>query len=92
MVKIKSSEITPEHVYMSRRRFIKGVGAVVASSVVLAACGTPNAPPAARVVKTSPAAGSTASPTGALIVSPTIPVVATQPVFPPLSASADELG
>ncbi len=39
MEKIKPSEITPEHVYLSRRRFMKGVGALVASSLVLAACG-----------------------------------------------------
>ena len=39
MVDIKSSEITPEHVYLSRRRFMKGVGAFVAGSLLLAACG-----------------------------------------------------
>jgi sulfoxide reductase catalytic subunit YedY len=39
MIKINSSEITPEHIYISRRKFIKGVGALVASSVVLNACG-----------------------------------------------------
>ena len=39
MEKINPSEITPEHVYLSRRRFMKGVGALVASSLVLAACG-----------------------------------------------------
>jgi sulfoxide reductase catalytic subunit YedY len=39
MVKINPSEITPEHVYLSRRRFMKGVGALVATSLVLAACG-----------------------------------------------------
>jgi sulfoxide reductase catalytic subunit YedY len=40
MVKIDPSEITPEHVYMSRRRFIKSMGALVAGSLALAACGT----------------------------------------------------
>jgi sulfoxide reductase catalytic subunit YedY len=39
MIRINPSEITPEHVYLSRRRFMKGVGALVASSLVLAACG-----------------------------------------------------
>jgi sulfoxide reductase catalytic subunit YedY len=39
MVNINSSEITPEQVYLSRRRFMKGVGALVASSFILAACG-----------------------------------------------------
>ena len=38
-MKIRSSEITPEHVYLSRREFIKTAGAVVAGAVALAACG-----------------------------------------------------
>lgn len=44
MVKIKSSEITPEHIYLSRRKFMKGIGAVALSSVALAACGSPAQP------------------------------------------------
>jgi len=39
MKKIKSSEITPEHVYLSRRDFLKSMGVVSASAAVLAACG-----------------------------------------------------
>jgi sulfoxide reductase catalytic subunit YedY len=39
VVKINPSEITPEQVYLSRRRFMKGMGALAASSLVLAACG-----------------------------------------------------
>ncbi|MGQ0604208.1 MAG: protein-methionine-sulfoxide reductase catalytic subunit MsrP [Anaerolineales bacterium] len=38
-MKIRSSEITPEHVYFSRRRFLK-YGAVLAGSALLAACAT----------------------------------------------------
>jgi len=38
MVKVKSSEITPEHQYLSRREFLKGMGIVSASAMVLAAC------------------------------------------------------
>jgi len=37
MTKIRSSEITPEHVYLSRRKFMAGVGAL-ATSAALAAC------------------------------------------------------
>jgi len=37
--KIRSSEITPEDVYVSRRKFMKGVGVLALSSAVLAACG-----------------------------------------------------
>lgn len=39
MIKIKPSEITPEHIYLSRRRFMTGVSAFVASSAILSACG-----------------------------------------------------
>jgi sulfoxide reductase catalytic subunit YedY len=37
-MKINSSEITPERLYLSRRKFIVGIGALAANSVVLAAC------------------------------------------------------
>lgn len=40
MIKIRSSEITSEHIYLSRRRFMVGIGALAASSALLAACGT----------------------------------------------------
>ncbi|MBC8503871.1 MAG: protein-methionine-sulfoxide reductase catalytic subunit MsrP [Anaerolineales bacterium] len=39
MKKIKSSEITPEDIYLSRRDFLKSLGIVSASAAVLAACG-----------------------------------------------------
>jgi sulfoxide reductase catalytic subunit YedY len=38
MIKIRSSEITPEHIYLSRRKFMVGIGALAASSALLAAC------------------------------------------------------
>lgn len=38
MVKIQPSEITPEHVYLRRREFMKGVGALSLGALVLAAC------------------------------------------------------
>lgn len=56
MKKIRSSEITPEHVYLSRRRFMQGAG-FVAASAILAACGieqTAPAPPAAPGQATQP--------------------------------------
>ena len=66
MVKINASEITPEHVYLSRRAFMKGIGAVAAGSV-LAACGQsgeetqPAAETAAATAESgaAPAAGKT---------------------------------
>jgi sulfoxide reductase catalytic subunit YedY len=64
MVKIKSSEITPEHIYLSRRAFMKGIGAAAAGSL-LAACGSSGAetqpaveaPPTTAESSASPAAG-----------------------------------
>ena len=44
MIPIKSSEITPEDVYKSRRQFMKGAGALALGAVVVAACGAPAAP------------------------------------------------
>ncbi|MBI3243892.1 MAG: protein-methionine-sulfoxide reductase catalytic subunit MsrP [Chloroflexi bacterium] len=39
MIKIPSSEITLEHVYLSRREFLKQMGIVTATSLILSACG-----------------------------------------------------
>jgi sulfoxide reductase catalytic subunit YedY len=47
MVRIKPSEITPEHVYLNRRQFLKGAGLVAASAALLSACRQPEAAPAA---------------------------------------------
>ncbi|MBI4283563.1 MAG: protein-methionine-sulfoxide reductase catalytic subunit MsrP [Chloroflexi bacterium] len=47
MRKLKSSEITPEHVYLSRRRFLTGISAVVASTVLLGACRLTGSEPSA---------------------------------------------
>jgi sulfoxide reductase catalytic subunit YedY len=43
MVKIKPSEITPEHIYLSRRKFMVGIGALAAGSL-LSACGVQGFP------------------------------------------------
>ena len=48
MGKIRASEITPEHLYYSRRQFIRKAGALAASALVLGGCGqeeTPTASP-----------------------------------------------
>lgn len=39
MIKIKASEITPEHIYLNRRKFMQGIGALAAGSLILSACG-----------------------------------------------------
>jgi sulfoxide reductase catalytic subunit YedY len=46
MADIKPSEITPEHVYLSRRKFMVGIGALVAGSLLLNSCGSGDAPSA----------------------------------------------
>lgn len=53
---IPSSEITPEHLYRSRRRFMKGAGAV-ALTALLAACGV-SIPDASTPPASSPTPGS----------------------------------
>jgi sulfoxide reductase catalytic subunit YedY len=46
MVKISSSEITPEHIYLSRRKFMVGAGSLAAGAMALSACaGLPGAGP-----------------------------------------------
>jgi sulfoxide reductase catalytic subunit YedY len=86
MVEIDRSEITPEHLYLSRRRFMKGLG-LAAAGAALAACA-----PTATVAPT--ASPPTASPPSAATVpveATTEPAEAVSP-FPPLSAEADDLG
>lgn len=48
MTDIKSSEITPEHIYLSRRKFMIGLGALVTGAAVLGGCGPQEAASAAN--------------------------------------------
>ena len=70
MDNIRSSEITPEEVYVSRRRFMVGIGAVVANAAILAACGgqaSPSpSPTAENLAPTATSAGEGMSPAAAL--------------------------
>ena len=47
MDKIAPSEITPEHLYLRRREFLRRTGTLAAAAVVLAACGGQTVAPAA---------------------------------------------
>jgi len=59
MVKINPSEITAEHVYLSRRKFMTGIGALAASALVLSGCGAETVPsPAEPLDETPPQAGA----------------------------------
>lgn len=80
MIKIHSSEITPEHIYLSRRQFMKGIGAAAASATLLAACS-----PSAPVAPAAPA--SPAAPTAVAN-----PASLAGPVAPSASKTTDELG
>lgn len=78
MENFKSSEITPEHVYLSRRNFLKSAGVLVGGAALLSACGTAQQPSPAPVQP----AGNTGT-TGA----------PAQPTMEPsANATADELG
>jgi methionine sulfoxide reductase catalytic subunit len=46
MLSVKPSEITPEHIYLSRRKFMVGLGALASGAVALSACGTSAQAPA----------------------------------------------
>ena len=72
---IPSSEITPQHLYLSRRQFIAGTAALAASTL-LAGCASPSTPVPPTVAPVPSAGGETA------VANP----------FPPLQATADELG
>ena len=77
--KIPSSEITPEHVYINRRQFMRGVG-LAAGALAVAACAAPGAP---AVPTTAPAADTPAA-GGAAPAAPTL--------APSAGATTDELG
>ena len=78
MIKINPSEITPEHVYLSRRKFMVGIGALAASSLAISACG--------EVL--SPSKGGQEP----SLIPPTAEPTLTSPASPPPTASTDDLG
>jgi len=65
MSKIPSSEITPEHLFRSRRQFIRGAGALIGGALVLGACG-PAAPAGTAGTPSAGGAGTTKGPTDEL--------------------------
>jgi len=81
MAKIHPPEITPEHLYLARRQFIKGLGALAVSALALSACGGEG--------EATPSPPSSGEPTTAM-PGPTAPPVV--PTLPTVSASQDELG
>lgn len=79
-VPVQPSEITPEHVYRSRRQFLQRMG-ILGVGAVLAACAAPGYGASSTAVIASPTPTSSQQPTA----SPT-------PTVPPPSSATDELG
>ena len=76
MVEIKASEITPEAVYLSRRKFMVGVGALLAGSLAVSACGGQDATQTASATASpaatsSPAPASTSEPAAGVVAEAT---------------------
>ena len=75
MEKIKPSEITPEHIYLSRRKFMVGIGALAAGSL-LSACG----------VNSFPTPPATDTPTGEANASAPLASMSTDELGDPLTS------
>jgi sulfoxide reductase catalytic subunit YedY len=95
MAKIDRSEITPEHLYLSRRKFIKGMGALLAGAAA-SACLPQDSPfptdpvPAVSLTPT-PEAGSTPVPSATPL--PAASTAAPSGItWPQVSTDQDELG
>lgn len=56
---ILTSEITPEHLFRTRRQFIRSAGALSLGALALAACGTTSTPAAPGANAATPAPGAT---------------------------------
>jgi sulfoxide reductase catalytic subunit YedY len=80
MVKISPSEITPEHVFLSRRKFMAAAGSLSAAALIAAGCGRP--------ASSAAAASEVAGPKRTFQELPEA-LAHTEPY---VSASADELG
>jgi len=101
-MQIKSSEITPEHIYLTRRRFMVGVGALVTGALVSSCGSKTESAPAIAPVQAKTIATPTPRPV-ATIANPTAASASTsepaaaatpyvEPAEPFASVKADELG
>jgi sulfoxide reductase catalytic subunit YedY len=96
MQKIRSSEITPEHVYLNRRKFMVGAGSLTAGAFALAACSTgfPAATSSGSVTTVDDAASAVASDQPKLMqmLGPEAFPPALDSMVPVAGATTDELG
>ena len=100
MQKIRSSEITPEQVYLNRRKFMVGAGSLAAGALALAACST-GIPTSTSTGSAAPAADAAGSAAGAVASDqPKLMQMLGPDAFPPelasmepvASSATDELG
>jgi methionine sulfoxide reductase catalytic subunit len=91
MDKIPSSEITPEHVFLSRRIFMRGVGAVLIGGA-LAACTGPGQSDTASIGAGQSAAGAVPSTAVSPAAKPATPAATPDGKEPFASVATDELG
>lgn len=62
MIKISPSEITPEHIFLSRRKFMVGAGSLAVGALALSACNSMEAPSAGASAPEGVAAPETVIP------------------------------
>ncbi len=91
MTKIKSSEITPEHIYLSRRKFMVGIGSLAAGSL-LAACAAPAAQPIATPTAQPAPAAAQPAPAATAAQGQAEGITPRADGEPVASRAADELG
>lgn len=84
MQKIPSSEITPEHLYRSRRKFIRNAAITAAAAAFLAACGIK----AVQTPAVSPSTESTGASAAAPTAAPSVTPAGTQTPVPAAVAEA----
>ncbi|MBW7884735.1 MAG: protein-methionine-sulfoxide reductase catalytic subunit MsrP [Caldilineaceae bacterium] len=89
MTKISPSEITPEHVYLNRRKFMVAAGSVAAGALALAACGPS---PLGSLGSSGGSAQNTAEPAVAAAIGPEGLPETLAYSDPYASAGTDELG
>lgn len=92
MTKIPSSEITPEHVYLNRRKFMIGVGSAAVLATA-AACGAPSTPQPPASSGASEAVSAPAASGAKWEVGPVIDLTkVSADTAPTASKAADEFG
>ena len=90
MTKISPSEITPEHVYLNRRKFMVGAGSLAAGALALAACGRPTSSTSGST-GSSQAGDAAAQPASVATLDPAILPAALSHANPYASTDKDEL-